>query len=143
MHIKIVRVDLNGDFVTTNSFFEISGHTDESATQLNAVWTCQWERDQQSLRLKSITTDDYEEVVTRGPGGKWFSDCTEAVLSGNACFESQLMQGHHYWLQRIEHVTRFNTAARNGLAIGDANGDGLVNFADVTSVLGNWLNECP
>ena len=125
LHIKIVRVDLNENLVTTNNFFEISGHTDKSTTQLNAVWTCQWERDQPSLRLKSITTDDYEEVVTRGPGGKWFSDCTAAVLSGNACFETQLMHGHHYWLQRIEHVTRFNTAARNGLAIGDANGDGL------------------
>ncbi len=125
LHIKIVSVDLNSDFVTTNNLFEISGQTDKSTTQLNAVWTCQWARDEQSLRLKSITTDDYEEVVTRGPGGRWFSDCTESVLAGNACFESQLMHGHHYWLQRIEHVTRFNTASRNGLAIGDANGDGL------------------
>ncbi len=24
---------------------------------------------------------------------------------------------------------------------GDANGDGLVNFTDITSVLGNWLND--
>ena len=24
---------------------------------------------------------------------------------------------------------------------GDANGDGVVNFADITSVLGNWLND--
>jgi len=26
---------------------------------------------------------------------------------------------------------------------GDANGDGLVNFSDITTVLGNWLNMCP
>ena len=26
---------------------------------------------------------------------------------------------------------------------GDANGDGVVNFADITSVLGNWLVVCP
>ena len=28
-----------------------------------------------------------------------------------------------------------------GICLGDADGSGVVNFADITSVLGNWLND--
>ena len=60
-----------------------------------------------------------------GSTGKWFIDRTEEIAGYNVAFEKQLKYRHHYWLQRIERSHRFDTSARNGLAVGDANGDGL------------------
>ncbi len=56
----------------------------------------------------------------------------------------------YYW-----SVTAFNQAGSKvstpaaaafgtaGPCAGDANADGIANFADITAILSNWLNTCP
>jgi hypothetical protein len=125
-HFKVVRVSAADRSVTTAVLVELSGTVAKRSTQVNAVWQCHWSRTAtEELRLTSIHLDDYEEVVVRVPEGKWFADHTADILGNNESLRSQFAFGHHHWLQRIERVHRFDTAGRNGLAVGDVNGDGL------------------
>ena len=74
----------------------------------------------------AIQVRKYEELVSRTPDGRpLFADCTQAVLGRNRSFHQQLTFGLHDWIQRIELVHRIKIFGRNGLALGDVNGDGL------------------
>ncbi len=125
-HFKIVSVEEGDSEMTTTVIVELHGKTEHQSNQVNATWNCIWTSgENESARLKSIQLLDYEEAEVRLASGQWFDDYTEAVLGENSCLDDQLAFGHHYWLQRIERVQRFDTSVRNGLAVGDVNGDGL------------------
>ncbi len=125
-HAKLVRVSMEGEAVRTSALIEASGRSATGGVQQQATWDCVWRRGaDQSLRLASLEAHDYEAVITQGPAGTWFSDCTRAVLGGSRCFEEQLVHGLNHWLRRIERVHGMHAFARWGLAVGDCNGDGL------------------
>lgn len=125
-HFKIVAVDGDDSTMETTVIVELHGTSDSRSHQINATWLCEWTNvPGESPHLKSIQVVDYEEAEVRLPKGQWFADYTQAILGQSAAYRDQLAFGHHYWLQRIERVQRFDTAVRNGLAIGDVNGDGL------------------
>jgi hypothetical protein len=126
-HVKVVSVQ-PGTSWTTTALVELVSHDDRRSCQVNATWVCQWQPPSQPTdppRLRAIQVTDYQEAEIQRHNGPWFADATRAVLGDNAVTRDQLAFGHHYWLQRIERVQRFDTSVRNGLAVGDANGDGL------------------
>ena len=124
VHVKVVRVTLADGAVETEAYFAVDGRTESGAIQQHATWKCRWAReDGDRLRLTSIRAEDYEEVQTRGP--LWFAVCTSAVLSGYASFAQQLVPGLNHWLSRIGRDHNIDIFARNGIAIGDVNSDGL------------------
>ena len=124
---KLFRVTPDDSSVTTQAFYEASGHGKTGTVQQNAVWTCQWTpvAEGQPPRLASIRIDDYEEVVTHGPPTHLFSDCSQAVMGQNSCFSTQLMHGQAHWIKRMQSTLGVNNNGHQGLAIGDVDGDGL------------------
>lgn len=124
-HAKIIRVTSEADSVTTTAIIESGGRQEKSSIGQNAHWICEWQRDGEELKLRSIRTDQYREVSATGKEGVWFADCTEAVLGKNASFDDQLVFGMNHWLERIERTNGLQVFARWGIAIGDVNGDGL------------------
>ena len=124
-HVKIIRVTPEADTVTTTAIIESGGRAAEDSIGQRANWTCHWRRDGDSLRLRSIRSDDYREVTASGPKGVWFADCTQAILGKNSLLNDQLVFGLNHWLGRIERVRGIHVFARWGVAVGDVNGDGL------------------
>ena len=125
-HFKVVSVAPDQQSIATEVLVEMSSTDGQQSNEVNARWNCLWQdRPGEQPQLKAIELIDYEEAAIVAAGGKWFSDFTSAVLQENRSLQDQFAFGHHYWLQRIERVQRFDTSVRNGLAIGDANGDGL------------------
>ena len=124
---KLFRVALDESYVTTQAYFEASGHAETGTLQQNATWTCRWTiaEDGQPPRLASIEVEDYEEVVTAGPPSHLFSDVTEAVLGRNPCFSEQLRYGQWHWTKRIQATLGIDGYGHQGVSIGDVNGDGL------------------
>ena len=127
-HVKIVSVDISAGegTVSTDALIEFSNSHAGRSWQANAAWECDWIRSGDGLTLSAIRLSAYQESEVIIPKlGKWFTDQTSLVAGHNVAFSTQLHYGHHYWLQRIERSHRFDTSVRNGLAVGDANGDGL------------------
>ena len=122
---KTIRVQLTDQGADTSAYFQLSGIAPEGYWQINSTWDLRWvAADLNSkLRLMSIGVRDYEEVLA--PRGPLFSDCTEAVLGHNASFDQQIRYGLVHWLKRIERLRKMWVYARNGLAVGDVNGDGM------------------
>ncbi len=121
---KIVRVEPEGDVVTTRQLFSLSGRTKTGMVEQHATWRIRWTAGQPP-KLLSIDVLDFERVVTQYAGRPLFADCTESVLGGNESFRSQMLVGMNHWLERIENTQDFAFFGTPGLAVGDVNGDGL------------------
>lgn len=100
--------------------------TEQERLQVNAVWQCGWSRGDTGLKLESLTVEDYEEVVTVAAHPQaLFADATAAVLGRDPAFSQQLAHGVDHWMARLDMRTGILVGGWNGLAVGDANGDGL------------------
>ncbi len=124
---KTYRVRLEGDQVESLVDVQLSGRTPEGSAQLNAEWRCRWTRpagDRPPLLLR-IEVIQHEEIAARSARGFLFADVTEAALAANPCFRGQLVPGLVHWWGRLESAYGFQVFSRYGLAVGDANGDGL------------------
>jgi hypothetical protein len=128
---KIVRVEeheaaeAGGPSYTTRAFFQVSGHNETTAVQINAWWTNDWiiRSDDEPPLLDSVQISDFEEVVYRA-AGSMFADCTEAVFANSDRFSRQLQYGIDHWSDRFDGAIA-RPAAGHGVAIADVNGDGL------------------
>jgi hypothetical protein len=124
-HVKVVSVDLQAVPATVVLFDSHAANSDHSIQQ-TARLTCYWDKvDRNHPKLRGLECNDYEEVHVSVAGGKWFSDCTQAVLASDPSFTQQLGYGLNHWMQRVERAHHMDDSVRNGLAIGDVNGDGL------------------
>ena len=119
---KIVRVARTNEGFTTAVFAEGGGVAESARTQWTAIWNCKWTND---ARLRAISLQDYESVVSSASAEPWFVDATAAVIGKEASYREQLLYGMDYWVNRIEHRLHANRLGHHGLAIGDVNGDGL------------------
>ena len=124
--LKTVRVLNQETGMHTVVLVQLSGTTQNGSMQQNATWLCRWsEESSERPRLTSIEVKDYAETLATTTTKTLMSDCTEAVLSRNKCFEDQLLIGIPTWLDRLDANVAIGTFGRSGLAIGDVNGDGL------------------
>ena len=124
--VKTVRIDMAADRIDTSHLVEVSGEHSDRIVEQHATWHCQWRRGEgNGLDLVSVMVIDYEESVSRCPQGRWFHDCTLAVLGDNPSFHEQLIYGQEHWLRRIELIQEMTDMQRNGVTVGDVNGDGL------------------
>jgi hypothetical protein len=136
---KTFRVTSNGQNFETLSYYEADGTSGAAAQssaergsqtvriQQSAAWRCRWRfRGTQVLpQLRSIEVTDYEEVTADFPSGTLLADCTAAVLGGNPSFEQHLKWGLNYWCVKAAVSIPISLGKRYGIAVGDANGDGL------------------
>ncbi len=124
---KIYRVVPGQGHTDTLVDFQIYGRTASGSTQVNSIWQVRWVAgpDATTPLVAWIGVPDYEEIESRTAQGDWFSDITLGVLKGNRAFDEHLMHGYNHWWTRVESAVGFQIFSRCGLAIGDANGDGL------------------
>ncbi len=127
VEFKVFRIQAEGEPSTT-VYVQWSCRGENSSEQRNATWRFSWQSTSGEAlpRIAGIELIEHEEVLSRGDGGQWFSDCTEAVLGDNESFSRQLMRGEPFWNDRIQssvHATFLGI--HGGLALGDVNGDGL------------------
>jgi hypothetical protein len=132
IQFKIFQVELDGDRGTSVCYVdtdgsEASGRVGSSGVQQNATWTCQWARADAKApwKLSGIRVDQFEEVAYSSPTGRLFADCTEAVLGKTAAYAEQLIHSGDRWRIELESNLGIDAAGLCGLAVGDANGDGL------------------
>ena len=124
LSFKIVSVrSRGGEPVELDVVFESRA---VGARQIGGRWATAWERrPDDAVQLVSLAPQTYQEAIAIGDGGVWFADATHAVLGGVSAFPEQLAHGLAHWLRRIERVHGMLYFKRHGLAVGDADGDGL------------------
>ena len=123
---KIVRVELADAAATTEVYFQAFSQSTKEALQLTAEWTCQWvvpSRDVDPL-LAGITLTGSEKVTREGAADAAFTDATAFVFDGVESFDKQLVFGADYWYGNRDVAFGIHQG-NQGLAIGDADGDGL------------------
>ena len=123
--LKQYRVELGVDRerFSTSVYAHWSGATPTGVRECNATWHLVWRRGPEGAhRLESLSTERQEEAEAPR---RLFRDSTEAVLAREAVFDAQLRPGIDHWLARLELSTGVDVGGWQGLAIGDADGDGL------------------
>jgi hypothetical protein len=121
---KIVRVETpeeDSKKWSTLVFIE----TSSGPVQQNAEWLCTWLASAVANTpplLDSIKLTRFEEIHAAKKSG--FSDCTEAVLGGNASWKGQLIYSASHWHANLDVAFGINQG-NQGVSIADANGDGL------------------
>jgi len=123
---QVVGVETTPHGAEATVRFQAGGAARGGSFEQSALFLTRWRRaaDAPPL-LESIETKDYEEVTGAGLNAAFFADMTEAVLGRNASFREDLVHGVDYWLERLEAWIETDSFGHNGIAVGDANGDGL------------------
>ncbi len=132
-HFKVVGIEL-GSVTSARFTTEVllqasgtqSGKVAQGSGQLSAAWDLEWHmsRDDEVPLLLSLAPRSFEWVVTKS-GGTLFEDCTEAVLGHEPSFQQQLSKSHGHWASQLDKRLGVDIVGHLGLAVGDANGDGL------------------
>ncbi|MDA0812545.1 MAG: VCBS repeat-containing protein [Verrucomicrobia bacterium] len=105
--------------IVTHCYFQLAHFDGAKRTQLNSTLECLWTPTEPPM-LKSISVTDHEEI--RATSG--FADCTAAAIAATNLLDSQFIYGRDYWQGNLEGALGIEERG-NGIAIGDANGDGL------------------
>ena len=140
---KIVGIRDLGNEVTTEVRFEAFGRRKSLLVQQNANWACRWSKvaaptvsvkasgsdgsihePAVDLQLSAITVTDFEEVVY-ADSSPLLSDVTGTVFADDPSFSAQLAQGIDEWTRRLPSGLGISPWGDCGIAVGDANGDGL------------------
>lgn len=121
---KVTGIELDDEDAQASVEFHLEGPRSAGGrVQVNAKWVTAWDVSGERPLLKSLRLADYEEVVSESTD-RPFHDLTAAVLGDDPAFQSQLVYGVDHWLARLDMRTGIQVGGWNGLAIGDANGDG-------------------
>ncbi len=120
---KLFRVRPGETKVGATVYYHASGDAAEGTTEQSATWECEFSRESPP-RLLSVQVSGFEEVSPVARGGLRFVDATEAVLGENASYTGQLSVGIDHWRSRLQGDFGVDVNGLQGLAIGDANGDG-------------------
>ena len=147
--LKIIGIDVPenpaGETVTRVRC-HLAGANANSRYQQNAAWKVTWQdaADTNSEpMISAIELAEFEEI--RAAGNQLFADQTSAVFRGEPCFQQQLNRSLDYWRDRLDWRFGWLVVGAHGLAVGDANGDGLedVYVADTGGVPNRLLLQQP
>ena len=124
---KVNKVVLTDQGAKTNVHLQLSGRRPTENWQIDTNWRCQWRAEvaESPPQLDSVTALNFEQVVAHVSQGSLFADCTTAVLGQNQSFHDQLVYGLNHWARRIHIAHEIGMFYRNGIAVGDINGDDL------------------
>jgi hypothetical protein len=124
--LKTFRVtppaEKNGAF-TTEVLVLAGGAGKTGTVQQNAHWRCEWAGGAEPM-LRSIAVLSYEEILPVA-AGLHYEDVTPSAFHGVESFRMQLMRGIDHWRPRLQGEFGNDVNGLEGLALGDADGDGL------------------
>lgn len=126
---KLFDVDLSdASRPATRQYAALVSRADDRALEINATWDIVWRWDGGDAApvIVSLRAGQFEEVESRlSDGRRLFCDCTASVLGDAEYATAQFGVGVDRWRRRIEAALEVGLFGLTGLAIGDANGDGL------------------
>jgi tetratricopeptide (TPR) repeat protein len=123
--IDRAHADASGGFRTEGQV-EIFGRAAHGERlQRNARWLCGWSREGERALLTALDVRSVEDVQGPAGGEPLFEDCTAAALGANAAYEEVILRGVPYWNASLDKTLDTAIFGHNGLAVGDADGDGL------------------
>ena len=125
--VKISRIQLSGDQVAARALLFANGQTEAGGIQVNATLDTKWRLVSNEPILQNISVVRYEKAKLASKQ-KWFQDATAALFEGDQAFAAQLTAGVGDWVYRVERFAGSNIYTRNGHALADVNGDGLVDL---------------
>ena len=125
-NVKVVRSLEKEQNYETRQLVELNGIVDGKRVEQHAVWQANWQLDPKSekLKLDSLHVVDFEQTSWDN-ATPMFVDCASSILRGNESYQSQLLFGVNYWLERIQDMRYFAPLGSPGLAVADVNNDGL------------------
>lgn len=124
-NFRIAFKNTRSDGHQTRTKVQMSFVDGDVLVQHNAEWTCTWESSQDSMRLVAVQLENVEEVRSELTSRTILTDCTESVLGKNDSYHQQLSVSVDTWRDTLDWRLGLDVAGPHGLAVGDANGDGL------------------
>ncbi len=122
---KIFKVSGGKDSIQTDVLLELDGVSGKGGfLQVRTVWRMRW-LGAGPVRLKSLQRVDFEKVSMKG---RVFTDSTAQCLGADPVFKRQLSRGVGYWRTRIDASSGMDVYGHQGIAVGDFDGDGLLDF---------------
>ena len=122
--LHVVGVESDGTRAVTTAVLHASGATAEGLLQQNSTWRVHWTRDEAPL-IRRVEQVEYEEVRGPADGSTLFAEATASVLGRNRSWGRQLVPSLSHWASRLDLALGMSLIGHEGLAVGDANGDGL------------------
>jgi hypothetical protein len=133
---KTYRVALASDDATATARVLVttlgSSDDDKHSVEQHAVWELGWDipvpdasKSDPVPRIRSISPISYQESATLGGRGSFFSDCTASAFADCPSYETLLLPGLDDWAARTHNQLGMESEGYQGMALGDANGDGL------------------
>jgi hypothetical protein len=116
--------------------YEAAARLEGAVVQQTAAWRVDWSPGAENgpPKIDGVQLESFEELRTPAP---LFHDRTLGVISEDLWFP-RLAFGGNYWYGRTDSLGESNLMGHNGIAIGDANGDGL---EDLYVALGTGLSN--
>ncbi len=135
--IKIESVELAPDGTSAATQLRVQFCCDRGGgarAQINHRWTATWSRPAGGAppRITALALIDGSEVIpdsadqsVPAPDRLAFADATVALLGDNPCFAAQLAPPYDHWRARSDRLMGTDFTSNQGVALGDADGDGL------------------
>jgi hypothetical protein len=127
---KILAVELEPDSVRARAYLHAKGFEPSGAIELHSTWSLRWTRvpatpEDARPRLRGIEVERHEELLREGESTPLFVEATDAVFGAERAFADQLRPDLEHWAARVDRTLGMSLIGHEGLAVGDANGDGL------------------
>jgi len=121
--ITAIEVDREKGLASTDVRYDIAGPgTQAWRVERSGTWRMRWRRGADDWRVNEWT--GLTDVHSRAPFPV-FTEVTTAALGGTESFRRQLATGLDAWSAAIDGVLTRDSNGHHGVAVGDADGDGL------------------
>ncbi len=126
VEFKLYEVELAEGIASTRVYADWLAANDDGSRQLHVGWRCDWALGATGAppRLSGITVEEFQESEFLGPGPHPWADVTADLLGSQPAFRDQLRIGVVGWAERLPTALGQDIFEQQGLAIGDADGDG-------------------
>ena len=121
--VKVIRIEPHADDrFSTWQLVSVSRQGPSQTLEYNATWRAVWDDIRATdPKLLELAVDEWESVHTPRP---WFRDQHATILASAPHAHQQFSVGIDAWVRRLDAYQHVMQYGHNGLAIGDANGDG-------------------